>query len=114
MKFCSHCGKEVNEKAVICPNCGCAIGNLPEEDHSNGGLVFLSILFPLLGIILAIVFWSKSKKAAKTYLKAALITIAVEIFFIIVIPLILVATVGAAIGGLFGGLYSGLSWLWWL
>lgn len=23
MKYCSHCGKEVLDEAVICPNCGC-------------------------------------------------------------------------------------------
>jgi len=26
-KFCSNCGKEVNENAVICVNCGCSLGN---------------------------------------------------------------------------------------
>ena len=25
MKFCTNCGKEVNENAVICVNCGCAL-----------------------------------------------------------------------------------------
>ena len=31
-KFCSSCGKEVNENAVICVNCGCSLGN------NNGGV----------------------------------------------------------------------------
>lgn len=26
-KFCSNCGKEVNENAVICVNCGCSLEN---------------------------------------------------------------------------------------
>ncbi len=26
MKYCSHCGKELLDEAVICPNCGCATG----------------------------------------------------------------------------------------
>ncbi len=26
-KFCTHCGNEVNENAVICVKCGCAINN---------------------------------------------------------------------------------------
>ena len=26
-KFCSSCGKEVNENAVICVNCGCSLEN---------------------------------------------------------------------------------------
>ena len=25
MKYCTHCGKEVNENAVICVNCGCSL-----------------------------------------------------------------------------------------
>lgn len=25
MKFCTHCGKELLEEAVICPGCGCAV-----------------------------------------------------------------------------------------
>ena len=25
MKFCSKCGKEILEEAVICPGCGCAV-----------------------------------------------------------------------------------------
>ena len=26
MKYCTHCGHEVNEDAVVCMNCGCAVG----------------------------------------------------------------------------------------
>ena len=25
MKYCKHCGKEIMDEAVICPNCGCAV-----------------------------------------------------------------------------------------
>ena len=25
MKFCTHCGKELLDEAVICPNCGCGV-----------------------------------------------------------------------------------------
>ena len=24
MKYCSKCGKEIMDKAVVCPGCGCA------------------------------------------------------------------------------------------
>lgn len=27
MKYCSKCGKEVHDDAVICTNCGCRVGN---------------------------------------------------------------------------------------
>lgn len=26
MKFCTHCGKELFDEAVICPGCGCVVG----------------------------------------------------------------------------------------
>ena len=29
MKFCTHCGKELFDEAVICPGCGCATGTAP-------------------------------------------------------------------------------------
>lgn len=25
MKYCSQCGKELADEAVMCPNCGCAV-----------------------------------------------------------------------------------------
>lgn len=28
MKFCTHCGKELLDEAVICPSCGCAANNV--------------------------------------------------------------------------------------
>lgn len=31
MKYCSKCGKEINENAVICVHCGCSV----EETKSN-------------------------------------------------------------------------------
>ena len=24
MKYCTKCGHEINDDAVVCPNCGCA------------------------------------------------------------------------------------------
>lgn len=26
--FCKHCGKEIDDEAVICPNCGVQVGDL--------------------------------------------------------------------------------------
>ena len=40
MKFCSHCGKELMDEAVICPGCGCPVqsdktGELSKESDEN-------------------------------------------------------------------------------
>lgn len=61
MKYCSHCGKEVYDNAVICTNCGCSIesaNNSPApvgQLKTNRGLVkfiLLSIItFGIYGLV---------------------------------------------------------------
>ena len=34
-KFCSNCGKEVNENAVICVNCGCSLEGKTNNQSVN-------------------------------------------------------------------------------
>ena len=31
MKYCTHCGKELFDEAVICPGCGCAVSTEPAQ-----------------------------------------------------------------------------------
>lgn len=31
MKYCSKCGNELLDEAVVCPKCGCAVGTMPNE-----------------------------------------------------------------------------------
>ena len=44
MKYCSQCGKELVDEAVVCPNCGCAVqapANQQEDKPSTGLILFL-------------------------------------------------------------------------
>lgn len=34
-KFCKHCGKQIAEKAVICPLCGCQVEELERSNSSQ-------------------------------------------------------------------------------
>lgn len=63
MKYCSSCGAEVNDNAVVCLKCGCAIQQQPQVDESvSVGLVILAVLIPLFGII----YWPvKAKERPK-------------------------------------------------
>jgi TM2 domain-containing membrane protein YozV len=45
--FCSKCGKEVNDEAIICTNCGCAISNAGKSKIAAG---LLGIFLGTLGI----------------------------------------------------------------
>ena len=39
MKYCSHCGKTLLDEAVVCPNCGCAVGNTVFRPNQQSGQV---------------------------------------------------------------------------
>lgn len=91
--YCQKCGKEIDDEAVVCTHCGCAAQNqtLRKEDsdvRTSVGVIVLSVLFPIVGIILGIVYmqsYNETRRyAGKTYLKVALITwgICFAIFFI--------------------------------
>ena len=67
LKYCSHCGSEINEYAVVCLKCGCAI-NHPKQsnnplDKPSIGLNILSYFYPLIGLILFLVLKSTPRKA---------------------------------------------------
>ena len=74
--FCSKCGKEIDDEAVVCPNCGCATEKMnqpaneiykdytqelaPAKKIGIASLIFSVI--PLIGIILGIIGCIKVKK----------------------------------------------------
>ena len=83
--FCSKCGKEIMDEAVVCPNCGCATNNYSEQQQSintttnsysddylvikqfyekattlrNLGIAAAVLMFGI-GIIFSIIIWIKS------------------------------------------------------
>ena len=67
-KFCSHCGEEINEQAVVCPHCGCEVKtSVTEKDEANMGLNILSLLFPIIGLVLFCVNLNTKPVSAKSY-----------------------------------------------
>lgn len=63
MKYCQKCGAEINENAVVCVKCGCSTNpsnQLAEVDDTISiGLVILSLIIPLFGII----YWPVKAKS---------------------------------------------------
>ena len=52
LKFCTHCGKELLDEAVFCPNCGCPVKKVIEVDESiSVFMVILAVLIPAIGLI---------------------------------------------------------------
>jgi uncharacterized membrane protein YvbJ len=69
MKYCSHCGKELLDEAVVCHSCGCPVDNRPQQPMpqtqsysilSIVGLVF-AFIGPLIGLIVSIIANSNAK-----------------------------------------------------
>ena len=82
MKFCTKCGKEMFDEAVVCPNCGCATGkpvaNSQEDDQVSVGLCILAVLIPLFGVIYWPLKHKETPKKAKACGIAAIISWAVS------------------------------------
>ncbi len=79
--FCSKCGAEIHDEAIICPKCGCQTKNQilkkvsePSEDNVSGGIIVISILLPIVGVIVGIVNLCKNKiKSGLIYLSISII-----------------------------------------
>lgn len=59
-KYCSNCGSEVDENAVVCVKCGCAIQK-EENNYNNNPIVNTtnpktSLILGILGIVFAWLF----------------------------------------------------------
>lgn len=83
MKFCSKCGKEIMDDAVICMNCGCAVENQPlaqnAVDEVSVGLCVLAFFVPLFGIIYWPVKHKETPKKAKACGVTAIVSWAISI-----------------------------------
>jgi len=92
MKYCSHCGAEAADAAVICIKCGCPLENSPvqtggaagTDDAPNAGFAVLSFFIPLVGAILIFVWGNSKPKRAVSCAKGVAINIIVSAVFSII------------------------------
>ncbi len=82
MAFCSNCGNEIHDEAVICPDCGVAQKNV--NDNGGFGWGLLGCCIPLVGLILFLVWKGEKPKTAKSLIIGAGIGFALGIILNIV------------------------------
>ena len=46
MKFCSKCGKEIVDEAVVCPSCGCSVSQVEANDAPSMGFAVIGFFIP--------------------------------------------------------------------
>lgn len=54
MKYCSKCGHQIMDEAIICPNCGCGVDGckfFKENQQSNSGLKTAAKVFMIIGTV---------------------------------------------------------------
>jgi len=52
MKYCSRCGAQVEDDAVVCVHCGCKIEDSPVVISNNSGLDVVIKVFMIIGTVL--------------------------------------------------------------
>ncbi|MDY3863884.1 MAG: zinc-ribbon domain-containing protein [Eubacteriales bacterium] len=102
MKFCSHCGAQIEDDAVICVKCGRSTGGKTvqqEADAPSAGFSVLSFFIPLVGLILYLVWKDTYPLKAKGCGKWALIGFIVNICVSILYGIIVGVLLGSAMTG---------------
>jgi uncharacterized membrane protein YvbJ len=102
MKYCSHCGKELLDEAVVCPYCGCAVeyhapaNQANQYNQSYSGLSILGVIFAFIsafvGLIISIVAYNsaksvgdfKSQSLAKTGIILSAVFMAASVLIVII------------------------------
>ncbi|MBO7310795.1 MAG: zinc ribbon domain-containing protein [Clostridia bacterium] len=102
MKFCSHCGKELLDAAVVCPYCGCDVDRnaavrTQNDDAPNMGYAVLGFFIPIVGLILYLIWNDKTPLRARSAGKGALYGFCVGI----VLSIVYVIIIGSVIGSIF-------------
>ena len=106
--YCKNCGKEIDEKAYVCPNCGVkvkdeaielreskATANSEADSGSKAGWGILSFLVPIVGLILFCVWKADRPKTASVCGKCALASVIVSVVAFIIYLILIFAVFGA-------------------
>ena len=116
MKYCSHCGAELLDEAVICPKCGCSckankVNSINSgEDNPETWMKVLSFFIPVVGLILFLVWMDdkpmSSKACGKWALIGAITLTCIGIAASIIMSLFMLGVFGAVSGGIISGVTS--------
>ncbi len=95
MAYCKNCGKEIDDKAIICPSCG--VEQKPAV-IDNGGFLWglLGCCVPIVGLVLFIVWKDTKPKTSKAAGIGALISVILGVLYYVII---IVAGIGLGLSG---------------
>lgn len=84
MAYCKNCGNQIDDKAVICPACGVAQTTMPVDEGGMGWSV-LGCCFPLIGLILYLVWKDTKPNTAHDVGQGALISVILSVVYYVIV-----------------------------
>lgn len=100
MKYCSHCGSQLADEAVICPSCGCAPdGNAVNKKEGNSDLMAIlgfvfAFISSLVGLVLSIIAYkaavAEGNKRNKNFAVAGIAISSVSIGATVIVGIVYV------------------------
>lgn len=98
MAFCKNCGKEIDDNAVVCVNCGSSQQTTPQVvDNGGFGWGLLGCCLPIVGLILFLVWRDTKPKTSKAAGIGALVSVVGSIVFYI-IYFVIIALISVSVG----------------
>ena len=93
MKYCSKCGKELLDEAVVCVHCGCPVTASKSiasvtNDAPDTAMLVLGFLIPIVGFILYLVNKETLPLKAKSAGKGALAGFCCSIVFSVILTIL--------------------------
>ena len=75
--YCRNCGKQIDDNAVVCVNCGASVANFTpiQADRPDIGFALIGFFIPIAGLILYLVERDTRPKRAASAGKGALISV---------------------------------------
>ena len=86
--YCRSCGKNIDDSATYCINCGTRFDNKEVDDQSSFGFAILGFFIPIVGLILFLIYEGKKPKRAKSVGKGALIGFITKIVLSIILVIL--------------------------
>lgn len=86
--YCNNCGKEIDDKAYICPHCGVKTKTIIQDDEPIGGLGILCFFFPIVGLILYLIWQETKPIKSKGAGKAALWGLVTGVALIVIVAIV--------------------------
>lgn len=117
--FCKFCGKEISDNATLCMNCGCEtdsqgnervcrvkVEKVPQkkerQDGTHAGYALLSLFFPIIGLLLCLLWRPGYPLLSKSCLKGTVIGGILQILSVVIV-VIVVCVLAFAIPGAAAG-----------